>query len=150
MKRRKALHYMIFILIAIVIVQLYSYVYGQYLKAWPEPGMALMDSLSLFSFKHFIALLITVFMGMMFGLEIFLRYTQMPGSWHIDWKRLLLIGLPSLLLSIEYFNFLILIHILHRGIIGSMDLMAPAREPFFRFLLGYIVMTSFYKKVEAN
>ena len=104
--------------------------------------MQLWILLSLFNLKHFGSLLFTIFIGMIFGLEGFIKNLQRSGKWHIDTNRLLIIGLPSLFLSIEYFRFLLLNNVLNLGVFY---LIAPASEPFFRFVVGYALISSIYK-----
>ena len=124
-------------------------IYGSIFKillAWPEPNHALMHSPSLFSLKHFGALVLNIFMGMIFGFESFISNLQSSGKWHIDIKRLLIIGLPSLLFSVEFVRFFLLNSFLSNIGMSTFYLIAPATEPFFRFIFGYTVLTSIYKK----
>jgi len=148
MNYRRVRHYIIFTVILILFMHLYMKVHVEYLRAWPESNQALMSSLSMFSLQHLGALVLNIIMGMIFGIEGFLKNMQSGGQWHIDIKRLLLIGIPSLLLSIEFFHFFLLDTFLLNKVMGisTMYLIAPAREPFFRFLVGYIILTSIYKE----
>ena len=140
--KNKILQYIIAILFLVVIVQMYSFTYVRYLKAWPESMISIMSSWTDFSLKHFYLLLINIFMGSMFGLELLLRNIKKDGSWQVDIKRLLILGVPLSLLSVEYFNFVLWNDLAG---IGVRYLMVPGRETFFRFMLGYIIITSFNK-----
>jgi hypothetical protein len=142
MKNRKIIYYLTGVVVVIILVQIYSEVYIKYLQVRPYPGTAMMTSLSDFSLQHFWSLLINIFMGMIFALEGFIKSMKMPGKWHLDVKRLIIIGVPLLFLSIEYFDFIILQEVFDRN---NFSLAAPARESFLRFLLGYIILSSIYK-----
>ena len=145
MKDKKWIYYIFFIIIIVIIGQLYSDFYIKYLQAYPYSGMSIMSSLSEFHLKHLLILLIHIFMGMIFALEGFMNNLKAKGKWHIDIKRLVIIGIPLLFLSIEYFNFFIL-QTFFKNCISVFSLLAPAREPFFRFLLGYVILSSFHKE----
>lgn len=147
MIHRRTVYYFAFIIVIIILVQLYSEVYLRYLLASPVPGTAMMFRLSEFSLKHLYSMIINILMGVIFALEGFIRNIKIPGKWKLDVRRLVIIGIPLLFLSIEYFNFLILQEVFHKN---HFSLITPAREPFFRFLLGYIILSSFYKVKNNN
>ncbi|GMQ58830.1 hypothetical protein AN1V17_32260 [Vallitalea sediminicola] len=140
--KNKTFRYLFLLLLIVFFVHIYSMIYVEHLKAWPETGMGMMSSISYFSMKHFATLLINIVMGTLFGLESLLRHMRIQGKWHINIRKLLLLGIPLLLLSIEYFNFILLNDLLR---LGNRYLLVPAREPFFRFMLGYVIITSFHK-----
>lgn len=121
--------------------------YVIYLNEWPYPHQGTMNSLSMFSLKHFISLIFNILMGMLFGVESFIGSVQSIGKWKVDKKRLLIVGLPLLLFSIEAIHFYFLENVFKVLGMSIFYLVAPAREPFFRFALGYVLLTSVYKDV---
>lgn len=123
-------------------------IYFLYLQQWPYPHLGVMNTLSLFSLKHFGALLFNMSFGVILGIEHIFENRKQNGKWHIDYKRLLIMGIPALLLSVEAVHFFLIENILKEIGMGfsNFHLAAPAREPFFRILLGYVLVTSFYKE----
>ena len=148
MNYKKTGYYVISIIIVILIVHAYMKLYLNHLMASPFPHEAVMNSLSEFSLKHFGSLVVNVIMGMVFGIESFIKNVKKNGQWHVNVQKLLIIGIPSLILSIEFFHFhLLRLPFVRESLHMSIHyLIAPAREPFFRFLLGYTILTSFYKE----
>ncbi len=141
----KNIKYIALLVLFLFAIQMYSIIYVKYLYAWPLSGAGMMSDLSYFSLKHLVTLIITVILGMLFGLETFIRNITKTGKWTINLRRLIIIGIPLLFLSIEYFDFIILNNILG---MGNQLLTTPGRESFFRLMLGYILISSFEKKEE--
>ncbi|MFZ7131907.1 MAG: hypothetical protein ACOWWR_06075 [Eubacteriales bacterium] len=104
-------------------------------------GTMIIKVFTLFSGKN----PINVILGMVFGVKNFVKNKIIDGRWKVDVKKLLIIGIPSLLLAIEPFHFALLNHLLIYVGVGSLALIAPAAQPFFGFLIGYVILTSFYK-----
>lgn len=146
MKNKKTLYYSLFIIITLLFVHLYMRVYVIMLNKWPFPHSGVMSTLTLFSFEHFIALLFNVIMGMLLGTEHIIKNIKIRGKWEIDIKKFFIIGIPSLLLSVEAIHFFLLNNILNKIGMSVFYLIAPAREPFFRILFGYTFITSLYKE----
>ncbi len=129
-----------FLAIIVATAQLFSVLYVKLLMYSSVPAEA-MRSLAEFDLKHIMTLICNILMGMIFGIESLWKQHKSPGRWKTDVLRLLIIGLPLLFISIQYFGF----H-LFNSIRWIMLLTVPAREPFIRFFLGYIIITSFYKR----
>lgn len=147
MDYRRSRYYTVVILILIALIHIYMKIYVKYLQTWPGPNQAIMDSLTLFNIQHVGALIFNILIGMVFGFENFWYHLKQKGKWSIDIKRLIIIGIPSLIFSIEFFHFYFLDNFLSvLTNMSTLHLIAPAREPFFRFLVGYTIITSIYKK----
>ena len=96
--------------------------------------------------------LTTALIGALLGLDHLLIHRKRPGKWKVNWPKLILLGVPSLVFSM--FNFLwspVLINILN----ALMPLFRPAMYDggfiaIFQLILGYAIITSFYKKEPVN
>jgi hypothetical protein len=135
--KRRFVRYLLYLVIIVITITLYSEIYMRFLlgedTAYYIPN---------FSIKFFVALVVDILLGMLFGVEHFIRNKKISGKWQFQFDKLIIIGIPLLILSISYFNFFFMNNVLH---INAMMLLAPSRETFFRFLLGYTIITSFYK-----
>ncbi|MDP4093695.1 MAG: hypothetical protein Q8920_10080 [Bacillota bacterium] len=89
----------------------------------------------------------TIF-GVLLGMEHFIKMKKGTGMWKLNTTRLLIVGVPSFILSLYYFFY----HSNIRILIDLTDLLPNEimlQKPFMNFvqiLLGYIVITSFIKK----
>lgn len=140
-KKRNLFNYLISVVGIIVFTSLINYIYIHYFDGI-RPGSG-MFSITDYTWKYFIVLIITVLMGMVFGIEHLIRNARMDGKWELEIAKLLIIGLPMLLLSIEFF-YLHFLNLLNSAIWN----IVPYREAFFRFMLGYVIITSLHKKTD--
>lgn len=140
-RRRKWWENILFLTVVITATHIFSYVYVKWM-IYPIITLEPMVSLAQIDLKYVTVLLVNILMGMFFGIESLWRQHKTTGRWNIDLFRLVFVGLPLLFLSIEYFSFHLLVNWLHNMALIA----APAREPFLRFCLGYVIITSFYKK----
>lgn len=98
------------------------------------------------SLNHVVLVIVNILVGMLFGIELFLSNFKKSGKWKIDYKRLLILGLPLLILSCSYFVFLLFTEVIEPQISGSvLSLYPEGRDIFYRAAFGYILITSFYK-----
>lgn len=83
--------------------------------------------------------------GVLMGLGDLIKEKEKMGEWKINFSKLIIIGIPSLI-----FGFLLNIIILFQ--IPTADFMRPLISGktsymiLFKILFGYIVITSFYKQ----
>lgn len=84
--------------------------------------------------------------GLVLGWEHLIRERIKDGDWRTDWSKLLIMGLPALVFSSPYvlFNvrnpFIILYQFIGRTAENYWDM-----TRIFSLVLGYIIITSFYK-----
>ncbi len=84
--------------------------------------------------------------GLVLGWEHFIRERRKDGAWRIDWPKLLIMGLPALVFSSPYIlgnvrnPFVILYSFIGRTAENYWDM-----TRIFSLILGYIIITSFYK-----
>ena len=139
MFRKKHVKYIAYLIIILVFLTFYNNIYGKFLIEEEKSPF-----IPVFSIEFFITLIFDVLLGAFFGLERFISNLKSLGKWKINLTKLLIIGIPTAFLSVTYFNFLI-INTLN---LYYMQLLSPSREAFFRLLLGYTIISSFYKKDE--
>lgn len=93
--------------------------------------------------------LITMFIGALLGLDYILAHRKKAGKWHVNWPKLILLGVPSLALSLFSFafstpfftNFINALFPLYGWLLYDGSFVVV-----FQLILGYAIMTSFYKK----
>jgi Na+/melibiose symporter-like transporter len=92
----------------------------------------------------FIIFIINVFIGLLLGLEHFIEQIKKDGAWRINFPKLILMGLPSLLFSLVY-----LLGFIDNQIIQNIYLfflsMGMNFFTVFQIILGFVVITSFHK-----
>lgn len=89
-----------------------------------------------------------IVLGLYAGLPNLYKQMKKEGIWTVDWIKLLVIGVPSLLVALSY---IILLLISEKGIAVSYPfpaIFAMYTAPRFlsSFIFGYILLTSFKKK----
>lgn len=84
--------------------------------------------------------------GKVLGLEKFYNEYKKNGTWKINISRLLIIGIPSLILGL--FNVLYYIIQIIPIIISGPFIRFNMITNFMQILLGYTIVTSFYKTKE--
>ena len=145
MKIKTWLKYLFYILLITILIFLKEYVNGL-LKA---------DFNQTFRINFYflaIAMLINVGIGLFLGLEHLISEIKKAGTWKINVPKIVLMGLPSLYFSlinfIGYSNNEFLRKILVDPIVGLLLKYGTAFTPVFQLILGYVVITSFYKQSE--
>jgi len=93
--------------------------------------------------------LITMLIGALLGMDHILVHRKRAGKWHVNWPKLILLGVPSLALSLYQFVFFV----------GFINALMPLYRwlgldggfvAIFQMILGYVITTSFYKKEPAS
>ncbi len=87
--------------------------------------------------------------GLVLGLEHFILEMKKNGVWKVDWAKLLIMGLPTLLLSFSVFIYgfgsgiiwKIPLHFMDRMVVDYWDIIY-----LFSLILGYTIITSVYKR----
>jgi len=96
------------------------------------------------NFDYFAALAADILLGTLFGLEHIKTNRKIIGKWRTNWLKLAIVGSPLLLMSMSHIVFIIAMKLGLNRLIYM--LAVPWRQIFFRLFLGYIIITSFYKK----
>lgn len=86
--------------------------------------------------------------GMVLGIENFYTEWKKSGHWRVNTSKLLIIGIPSFIISILFILYYIIywLPIIIVNILSSYSLIVT----FMQILLGYTIMTSFYKSEETT
>lgn len=102
-----------------------------------------------------ISMLITIGIGLVLGLEHFINERSKEGTWKINYTKIIILGLPSLYFSLTYFlaysNNEYLQNIIAFTFLKLM-IHGSGYVSLFQLILGYVIITSFYKgndKVES-
>jgi TM2 domain-containing membrane protein YozV len=115
---------------------IYSKIYNKIL----EPAA---QRLTLTAYHHIAAYAVQFILGIIFGIEKFIKEINSEGKWKINISKLLILGIPSL-----FFSAIISIYILPISFIIEF-ITAKGVMQFFRMFLGYICITSLYKQKNA-
>ena len=130
--------YIVIALLFVAVIILYSNIYVNHL-------VEVQNFFDLNITKEFIFLFIlNVFMGLLFGVENFIKNFSLSGKWHFNIIRFVILGVPALFFSFSYLSFCLLYFL--NFPISSLPLAAPLREGFARMFLGYTLISSIYKK----
>ena len=92
---------------------------------------------------------IGVLIGALLGLDHILVHRKRAGKWHVNWPKLIVLGVPSLLLSLYLFTFSAPFFLSFINALMPLYARLTYDGGFivvFELILGYAVMTSFYKK----
>lgn len=129
--KKKFVSNLIYILIVVIIIVIFSILNNNYL---PENRrFARIPNL-----YYILVYLYHVFLGALIGIPKFIIIYKDVQKLKINWYKLLIVGIPSLLLStIVWFNFLPINSVL-------MLILSKSNIQFFRVLLGYTIISSFY------
>jgi len=93
--------------------------------------------------------LILFLFGMALGFYSFYKERKKEGVWKVNIKRLIILGLPSLFVG----SFIFIYYVNVRVLLDLTDALAPfLSNSLIQFIgmvfSGFVLMTSFYKKVE--
>lgn len=128
--------YSVYLIIILIIVFIFSFYNSNFL----------MDKIKFLEMKWFDYTLIFLYqllLGMLLGMPVLLEsLTSKTGKVKIDYEKILILGIPSLLLSTT---------LLYRipGLFNvAYFLITRSNVFFFRILLGYTLITSFKKQDE--
>ncbi len=140
MKVKSWLKYLIFTTVIIFMIALWEYVSNIIISSYYR-----FESNSIYLI---ISLLLGISIGLLIGLEYFISEKNKEGVWKINYPKLLLIGLPSLYFSIAgiliYGNNQFMQTIIAYPLLWLMRF-GLDHVDLFQILLGYTVITSFYK-----
>lgn len=99
---------------------------------------------------QYLAALVLIFhgaIGSVLGCEHLIRERRKEGAWRADWPKLLIMGLPAWVFSSPY-----LLVNLRNPFIALYQFIGRTAENYwdmtriFSLVLGYIIITSFYKR----
>jgi len=141
MKVNPWLKYLIYILLIMGLIILHSYIGEQYEKIAKITFVY-------FSYRLIFLAFIYMLVGAMLGAESFFGEIKKAGQWKVNLPKLILVGIPSLYFALfvflayspikEIYNPLFKLNILIGG---------TGYITVFQVIFGYIVITSFYKRV---
>ncbi len=140
MRRKLWFKYFVYILLLCILIFLKEYVYGRieyiYKRNWGAGGSYYLIIIIPFIFNLVI--------GLLLGLEYFIKEKRKVGTWKIILPKVILVGLPSLLFSLTY-----LIASIDNTFVQNTLLMytrlGTGFVPIFQIILGYIAITCPYK-----
>lgn len=95
-----------------------------------------------------ISLLLGVCIGLFLGLEHLIRELGKEGKWKINLPKLILVGLPSLYFSLSNIWILCGNQFIREIIAYPLFRYGSGDVSLFQVILGYVVITSFYKNSE--
>ena len=146
MKQKQWLKYLFYMVIILIIVLLRVYITkltkGYYSETY-QMNFYLLT----------IMVLINVTLGLLLGLEHLIKEIKTEGTWKINLPKLILLGIPSLYCSIANFSiyspskFLMYVFTKPLWKILTYDVNVLS---LFQLILGYIVVTSFYKDIKES
>ena len=97
-----------------------------------------------------IRLLIGYSIGAILGLDYFINELRKEGKWRFNISKVILVGLPSLYISLTFIWFYSNVHFLQNVIaypLLKLMIYFPDSVPLFQLVFGYTIITSFYKTV---
>ncbi len=87
--------------------------------------------------------------GCLLGIDEFLRKVRTTGKWKLDIPRLLILGIPSLIISIFFYLYYLDISWLYKITNFLIKyLQSIYVQTFSQVIFGYVFITSFYKSSE--
>jgi hypothetical protein len=138
MKIKSWLRYLIYMCLILVMVFWGQYVFGVYKQSVQES----------YNFRpYYYNILMIIFyggIGLVLGLEHLIFEIKKEGSWAINFAKIVLMGIPSLYFSLAMFIYYNNIPILSFPI-GAIIEDGTAFVNAFQVILGYAIITSFYK-----
>lgn len=140
-KMKKALRYLLFL---IILLSMYFLAVKLNFDFYCKFGTGFMQDFKKFIFINLIS---SGSIGLLLGTELFIKEYKKNGSWYLDIPRLILLCLPSFLLTLMP----VLIFMFPVGkipIIGNFIMLdrIPLNIIIFNILFGYFLITSFRKK----
>jgi drug/metabolite transporter (DMT)-like permease len=98
---------------------------------------------------YFLYIVVSLIGGIILGLEPLLKNRTSAAPWKVDWLRILYLGVPALFFAV----YLVLCFIFGLKMlplkITTIFITEPAFISLNAFILGYIIITSFYKEDHA-
>jgi hypothetical protein len=140
MRIKSWIKYAIYILVFIVLLFLKEYVTGKleysYKRSWGANGSYILLITIPFIFNLVI--------GLLMGIENFIKEINKAGTWKINLPKIILMGLPALFFSLTYHfacinNPFVQNKLLRYVTIGTNFI------PVFQIILGYVFITCLYK-----
>lgn len=145
MKAKSWLKYLIFMIVLFLLIALWDYV-GVITKKYFIDRFQMNYTYVVFQ------VIIGVCIGAYLGIENFISERRKKGTWKIKLPKLILIGLPSLYFAVSnimvYGNNTIL-HMIAQPLL-SLLVNGSGYITVFQLILGYTVITSFYKYNETS
>lgn len=104
-----------------------------------------------FSYYYFIfiPIIFNIMVGLILGFEHFVKEFKTIGNWRINAPKLVVMGVPSLFFSLANLFGLLNITVLRR-ILWRMVNSGTYFVTLSQVILGYIIITSFYKVIKVN
>jgi hypothetical protein len=145
MRIKSWITYAIYILLFIVLVFLKEYVTGKleysYRRSWGANGSYMLLITIPFIFNMVIGLLI--------GIEHFIKEFNKAGTWKINLSKIVLLGLPSLYFSLTYHIACINNPFIQNKLLRYVTL-GTNFIPVFQIVLGNVLITCLYKYCERD
>jgi hypothetical protein len=98
-------------------------------------------------------MLINVGIGLLLGVEHLINERKKDGTWKINLPKIVSMGAPLLFLHmylLGYSSNQFVHKIFELDFIGTLLLSAINFAPILQLILGYVIVTSFYKRCEKN
>lgn len=122
-------------MIHISIIIGFTYIFSLYNLKVLIPAAKMFDiTVSNYIISYFLSLT----MGVLIGIEKFFGEIKKAGHWRINYYRILILGLPALIFSTNKLLYYVPVKVL-------LPLNFNIFIQFFRFFLGYIIITSIEK-----
>ncbi|WP_069999949.1 hypothetical protein [Cellulosilyticum sp. I15G10I2] len=144
MKIKDWLKYLLYIILILFIITIKVYV-GNLSIAYSEQELRVNYCYMV------ISVLIHVCIGVVLGLEHIIKEIGKEGKWKINLPKLISVGMPSLYFALTYIRIYNGIQFLQNIIVYPVVQFAryvSGSVPLFQIILGYVVITSFYKYSE--
>lgn len=135
------LKYLFYIILIFAVIFLREYVGGLFTANYKQ---AYRINFSLIT----INMLIVVSIGILLGLEHIISETRKEGTWKINSPKIILLGLTSLYFSLTSFLIFSNIQFVQKIIAFPLYKLlkyGSGYVPLFQLILGYVIITSFYK-----
>lgn len=133
MKTEKAIRYLVYTLVLFGFLLISQHLIEEFRK---------IASITYNTYPYiYIYIFSSIFVGMLIGVETFLREAAKRGKWKINGEKLLFLGLPSLYLTFKSF---IPFPVFSQKL-PFLPYINPDIIPIVAIMLGYTFITSFYK-----
>lgn len=103
-----------------------------------------------FNYFHLVVNILTgVLIGVIMGFEHLYTEYKKEGLWKINLPKLIILGLPSLYFSLTYIVLYNSIPVITKLVVNTstylLNFVSDKYISFFQLILGYVLITSFYK-----
>jgi hypothetical protein len=142
MKEKTWLKYLIYILVIGGAIFAQQYVNHRFNKQMNETFHVN------FYLMYLVQFLFNMLIGFLLGLECLIKEWKKEGYWKINWAELFIMGVPSLFFSIYIYLYFFLQITVMQPLFYLLLEKGSNIIPAFQMILGYIIITSFYKKSE--